>query len=293
MIDPQDLKQIRLYADGELNPADAAEFERRMLADPDFRRVVDGQLEVERAIKSTLAGVLGSATAPQALKARVQQSMAAGSQRPVLARLFAGPQHASVLAVAATLALVTGVILFSIFGRTIDEVGMSSEAALVSSAAISFDQEHRRCAGELDDKFLYLAPDDAERELSKLFAVGVRIPDLQAAGYEFCGAAAPCSIQILDKVALAHLLYRKRLAADAPANARRPMVSVFIIPNTATCSDLAKGLLPMKWEPVKVEECRATILRASDCKLIYFMVCCSERDAPALVQLATSQAPAP
>src|SRR5688572_30529722 len=110
MIDPHDLKQIRLYVDGELSPEHVAEFERRLLADPGLRQTVESQMQLERTLKSRVSDAFANVVAPAALRQQVQQSMADAPRPSVLARLFAGPQHANVLAVAATLALIAGAI---------------------------------------------------------------------------------------------------------------------------------------------------------------------------------------
>ena len=139
-------KLIRLYCDGELSPEQVADFEKQLLADPGAKRAVTEQIEVERRLRGCVDSAIKShcPCAPKDLDLRIKVlfSQVNETSGDVVGRIGREqtrqrlPQRANIFAIAATLALIAGAVLFGIFGRTIDET-VAPPVDLVASAAIS------------------------------------------------------------------------------------------------------------------------------------------------------------
>jgi hypothetical protein len=182
-----------------------------------------------------------------------------------------------VLAIAATLALIGGAVLFGIFGRTIDDIAPGSGTDLIAEAAVFVDSQHTASArtvaatpsGESPNRIAA-----AEAELSEWLGVPVSIFDLQPAGYSLV-SASHSGMPVPAKSA--HLLYRKIVEPGQPA----PLLSVFIVRDSGRCGEkLCAGLDPGKWCCLSETgvKCKRRILRGTDGQLVYFLVGCNERD---------------
>ena len=61
------------------------------------------------------------------------------------------------------------------------------------------------------------------------------------------------------------------------------MVSIFISPNRGQCGAACRG--PKKWSAAEGgSKCKHKVLYSSDRRVVYFLVCCNERDLDAVAQ---------
>jgi anti-sigma factor RsiW len=270
-------------------PAGLLQQIRSMHTDP----AVVGRLE-GNSLAAEVSGVSGSNSKPNRN----------GMVRPTKSRtgLFnwlQGPRQANVFAVAASLALVVGAVMIGIFGRPIDDhlPGHSSDQApgattadLVSDAAVFADTEHRRCSGdmkELERKAAMTAPRQAAGDLSDWLEADVIVPNLDQAGYGFCGAGR-CELPGTKQAG--HFVYRKRVESGE----RAPMASIFVCRNEGQFNCSGGCLKPGQWysctEDVGCKsKCRLEVARSTDGELVYFLVCCNMNDLLALKQVITSE----
>ncbi len=136
MKDATGPKLIRLYCDGELMPEQAERVEQGLKEGREAR----DRLEFEKELRRQVGAVMAPGSAPPGLAERVRRQLAevapeeAFERRFSIASWFRGPTHANIFAVAASLAVVAGAVLFGIFGRTIDEWGRGADIDLVAEA---------------------------------------------------------------------------------------------------------------------------------------------------------------
>jgi anti-sigma factor RsiW len=223
-----DLNAIRLLADGELPPEGERAVRAAIDASPEGR----ARLEFERALRARVERVMSDDAAPAAVRERIMAALTAGAsgdapRHPRLARagsIFRGPTRANVFAVAASLAIVAGAVLFGVFGPPLLPHAQTSELdpfRPVKDAVIYTSGEHGRCVGSrgaLEDKIEYTSPAEGARALAAHLGVGtVRLFDLSPLGYQFIGAAR-CGVPPREQPS-GHMLYR----SDGGA-----MISVFI-----------------------------------------------------------------
>jgi anti-sigma factor RsiW len=277
---------IRLYCDGELSPEQTSDFEQRLEANPGLKAVVVEQLEIERRMRGCVGSAIKShcPCAPKDLDQRIKvlfsQVTDLGEPEPeVVGRIGANgreysrarlPNRANVFAVAATLALIAGAVLFGIFGRTIDETA-APPVDLVARAAISASEHHDSIASdEKAQKECATVAEVASERLTQWMGVPVEVFDLKEVGYEFVGAEH-CEITLPDRTA--HLVYK-----STTADARKPMVSIFIVPYSGKCGGLCQNMEVATWVCAAKGKCRHNVLYSTDKKLVYFLVCCNESD---------------
>jgi hypothetical protein len=204
-----------------------------------------------------------------------------------------GAPRTNIFAIAATLALISGAVLFGIFGNTIDDIPIQpANVDLVAEVAIVAGSEHDQFATDselLQAQNAYRSVSMAEDELSKSLGSPVHIADLSSLGYEFCGAG-PCSLPI--DADSGHFVYRKTV----PEGERSPMVSVFVFPNKRKCgTKICDGQPCGEWivakEPCK--KCRHRVLRNSDGNLVYLLVCCADKDLNSVGNVVASSLSTP
>ena len=163
MPDPDlDARQIRLLADDELSAEETALAQASLAGRDDAAAARRAQLVAERQLHEAVHRVMSVDKAPEFLRAQIEQaftqsrnalealnedaaaiagridsgSVVSTSRRESwMARMFASPQRASVLAVAAVLALILGAVLFGIYGRTIDDVPVLHGVDVVGNVA--------------------------------------------------------------------------------------------------------------------------------------------------------------
>jgi anti-sigma factor RsiW len=287
---------IRLYCDGELSPEQVADFEKQLLADPGAKRAVTEQIEVERRLRGCVDSAIKShcPCAPKDLDLRIKVlfSQVNETSGDVVGRIGREqtrqrlPQRANIFAIAATLALIAGAVLFGIFGRTIDET-VAPPVDLVASAAISASERHDSIASDAKAQAeCTTIATEAGRQLTEWLGVPFEVFDLEDVGYAFVGADH-CEITLPDRTA--HLVYKSTRVGE-----RKPMVSIFIVPYSGKCGRICKNMEVAKWVCAAKGKCRHNVLYSTDKKLVYFLVCCNENDLGMLTQnlsqtLATRQ----
>jgi anti-sigma factor RsiW len=292
---------IRLYCDGELSPEQAADFEKQIEADPSLRHMVNIQIDGERRLRSCICSAIEShcPCAPKDLDLRIKvlfsqvtefgesddQGNVGEANEAVVAQIGPSgrrtsgsrlPQRANIFAIAATLALIAGAVLFGIFGRTIDETG-SLPVDLVTRAAISASERHDSIATDAKAQAQCTSlASEAVSHLTQWLGVPVQVFDLTEVGYEFVGADH-CEITLPDRTG--HLVYR-----STRHGVRTPMVSIFIVPYNGKCGGICTNLEVSKWACASKGKCRHNVLYSTDKKLVYFLVCCNENDLEMLTQ---------
>ena len=285
MTERPDPKLIRLYCDGELTPERVAQFERELEANPQERQAIDEQRALEGKLRSCIGKCMcDCGPAPDTLRDSIKQAWKRDAEiasQPAIAGrigasagIFSGPQRANIFAVAATLALVLGAVLFGIFGRTIDDVRpIRSADDAVGQAALFASVEHdERTLGTRKVDLDAQARDirSAELELSNHLGVAVKVFDLNEVGYEFIGAWKS-GLPLSDRSA--HIMYR-----STRPDALKPMVSLYVAPYSR-CKGVCRSMESGKWECAgSARECRHNVLYSTDKTLIYFLVCCDEKD---------------
>lgn len=297
-----DAQTLRLLADGELSAADQARVNAVLAGgDADPRR----RLQNEKGLREAVARNMSAVNVPADLHARIARTLMetpveSGADESVIGRIdrhgatakrhsrswlmraFTSQQRASYAAVAAVLALIAGAVLFGIYGRTIDDVPVQRGVDVVGNVAQYIDKEHGECTTSLEHiqkQSTFHTLSDAEVGLTEALGAPVQAFDLSALGYDFVGAGQ-CEVP-LDEQPSGHLMYRKTV------NGRPgPMVSVFIAPVRGCCKGICSGMQPGDWAAAKAS-CKRRVLYSTDGKLVYFLVCCDDRDLPAVGRAIT------
>jgi hypothetical protein len=255
-------------ADDELSPEEHDRLRQACADDP----AADARIEFERALRRRVGAVMEPVDVPPEVEGRVRRILAGESLGRIRPR--AVTRRANLFAVAATLAIVAGAILFGIFGPQIDRIrGRYSGEDLVAEAAVFASREHGRCAGSneaLRDKTVYADPDGARRFLEEHLGHTPPIFDLERLGFVFAGAG-PCAMPAAERSG--HLIY-VREGEPGPA-----LLSIFVLTDRGRFDDGAGGRMsPGAWYPSEGgPQCRHTVLRSSDGESVYFLVCCDDR----------------
>jgi hypothetical protein len=292
--------QVRALADGELDDAAAAAVRKRAGADPDDRARLDAQVRNEQRLRERVGAVGRSAVpaAPDDLRYRVRAALAAapsdgeddaGGRRSWLI----GAGRPSVWAVAATLAVITGAVLFGILGRPIDSFQSGGGADPVAETGVFVSSEHMRCAGHAPtrrDKTTWTDRAAAEEALSGHLGAPVPIIDLEAFGYRFVGAG-PCAMP--GPMASGHLMF----ARGEPAEDGCPeaMLSLFVVRDVGQFETAVDAhLAPWHWlRAAEPPLCTKRVAVATDGTLFYFLVCCNESRLTALADTIARAARVP
>lgn len=203
----------------------------------------------------------------------------ARQRRSVMEFIFRSPQHANAAAVAAVLVFVLAAVLLGIFGRQIDDVPPARASDLIAEAAVYADQQHHlssAATSNIDKVAGIHDATEAQTSLSVWLGVPVTIFDLGGVGYEFVGAGYS-DMPVPDRSA--RLVYRKIGLPNQPA----PMVSIFVVPDRGDCGSMCRDMQLRKWYSCNGKaDCRRKVLRTTDGSLLYFLVCCDDRDLAAL-----------
>ncbi|MHC4947169.1 MAG: hypothetical protein ACYTG1_02750 [Planctomycetota bacterium] len=274
-----DIRLIRRYCDGELSPDEAAAVERRIAADPRVRDAV----AAERALRERVRAIAEAEApaAPGEVRRRVLASLAAeraDAGATVIARVGgAAPRRANVFAVVATLALVAGAVLYGIFGPRIDDHRADPATNLVVEDAIWASEEHTACADDglhRDRKLRRRGVEDVEDDLREWLGVpSVRVFDLSAAGYRLLGAG---HCKVPGPVPSGHLMYARGGAEPA-------LVSLFVVPDRGQFEGAPPPSGGDPWFAIDGgPRCRKSVLNTTEGDLVYFLVCCDERDLTAV-----------
>jgi anti-sigma factor RsiW len=288
---------IQIHCDGESTPEQEAALQERLQHRADLQRALEDHRRFVQSLRSHTAGVMREqcpccpdavvqtiksciSTSPD-VGARAQQFGRSGPQAHYRrwAAAFSAPVRVNGLAVAATLALIAGAILYGIFGPSIDDVRPPRSADLAAIAAQIAANEHARSASEpsnLDENVAPPPPEEVERNAVAHLGVPIQVFDLTDAGYHFVRAER-CDMGLTEPAY--HLLYRKVVSSGQ----RVPMASVYVMAKSGGCGGLCAGKKSCQWYPVVGAKCKQKVLHSTDGKRVYFLVCCAERDLPVLI----------
>ena len=174
-------RKIREYCDGELTPQEAASVAEKLAQDAELGAFA----EFERRLQEQVSAVLKTDSAPPSdLADRVRQALAAEAETPgwdaetpaiQTARRFPrlkwrAPVQANAFAVAATMVLVVGAVLFGIFGQSIDSWrGSRVDIALDVAGAVAGEHVAAVKSGPMRVP-LYDTPDLAAEGLAQYLA---------------------------------------------------------------------------------------------------------------------------
>lgn len=225
---PPSLEQdIRLVADGE---ADSACSQRVEDASATDSRVA-ARVNFERELRARVGVVLSATTAPAGLRETVSNALLnsdddrdAVDETSSRFKLFHAPKKADGWALAASLFIVAGAVLFGIFGTPIwqnaNVVNQTTEMLEVTATYTS--SEHLRCSGDLQaaiakGQFTEIA--EASRRVSDHLELPTSVPDLETIGLKFVGAGY---CRLPGNAPSVHLLYR---------NTAGELISLFIQPD--------------------------------------------------------------
>ena len=317
MHDRLDAILIRRAADNELSAEERASFDARMAADPVFAAAARDAMAFEASLRTGCEQILRPITAPAELVNRVQAAMASATADQVgsgqteeatpelrLApaatsnsvpaaspegeisgwrRLFTGPQRPSLLAVAASLLVIAGVVAWSMVASPIDGIASGGNGLVQNTsleAAMDYAaREHGQCTcpdhrkglpGRVEQR---QAAEDLLRR--RLGADNVQLPDLSEAGYEF-ECIAECSLPGCDLPSV-RVLYRE---SGEPRDKAR-LVSLIVTPDHerfdgSKASDRAQRAVKIGGDDPQ-GPCSREVMKFSDSGLAWFVVCCNPR----------------
>jgi len=281
---------IRQYVDGELSTEQTAEFERAMVERLDLQHAVEFERQLRRAVSSAMSTEAAPAALHDAVLRGLNEAEDAGDAVSIEAEaeaeaeaavagriggggLLSSPIRANFFAVAASLALVVGAIMFGLWVPQIDNWS-HQESMPVSQLEIPayFSKEHCTSAaigGRLDTAPAFEDVASATIGLSGLLDRSVTIFDLSDIGYEF-SYAAPCKVCEADNRVTGRIMYKRTTPTGAI------YASIFLVPveyGVGTDTDTSD------WESVAtVEQCLTRVVRHRDDRFVYYLTACALRD---------------
>ncbi len=280
MSDRSITELIRLDCDGELDQEQARQLQRHLQAHPEDRKLLESERRLRERVGIVMTAACQSAPADLAERVRHRLETAEAEAEPAgysFARWLQGPRRANVYAVAASLVLVAGAVLFGILGPQIDDHPTRAAAKQASEAAASIAEEHVVTAsdgGQLPASMIaYTSPTEAQRLMERHLNVALAVFDLEDVGYEFVGAME-CNVPHCERGC--HLLYRRQ--DNLPG-----LVSLHIVPDYRQF-DLSEGQ-PFRGElPLdsrlfpKNPGCPQDVIMFSDGELVFLVVMCVSQD---------------
>ncbi len=282
MNDSSMIKLIRLYCDGELDQEQVKQVEQHLQEHPEDRKL----LESERLLRERVGTVMKDAcpSAPAGLSQQVRDRLDAAEPAGYsIAHWFREPRRANVFAVAASLLLVAGAVLFGILGPRLDEqVGRQADPDQVLEAAASVAGEHVAAVtnrGQFAQMIAYDNRPDAKLAMEEYLKTSLTVFDLQDAGYDFVGAMK-CAVPHCERSC--HFLYRRK-------GGKPGMVSLHVIVPDLGQFDLREGELlsdDLPWASVRFRrnpDCAQDVVMFSDGKLTYLVVACISGDIENIV----------
>ncbi|HWB20916.1 MAG TPA: hypothetical protein VG711_11490 [Phycisphaerales bacterium] len=294
-------ENVRLLADGEEFAQGDPRSASSAPADPHLGAQIAFQQELRKRVADALMSE--APTSPAGLADRIHDAIAADSGAASAGATDHSPiatiggaqsrsgSRISIFAVAASLALVAGAVLFGIFGPRIDRVApyasSNQPADLNTQAAVFANEEHDRFVSAKDlpvDLLCWKSADEAQTQIANwLGRPSFTIADLSDLGYEFKGA---CQSEFPGSLRAARMIYGRTQAAHH----RRAFFSVFIVPDNGQFDqDVINRMEPGKTYSLKPHpRCKLSVQRCTDSQLIYFMICCDQRDLPSLANRVAS-----
>ena len=233
-------REIRLFCDGELPPQEAAVVEAKLREHAEPR----ARAEFERRLRERVGAVLKAGSAPPAgLADRIREAMTSeeawasrdpqagiiGTIEPPSAEpaphraWWRGPTRANAYAVAASVVLVAGAVLFGIFGRPIDSWPGRGTIDVAAEAAAAVASEHVMTANSPAGpahSARYRTRDQAASGLTEYLGAAGLVYDLSDLGYAFLGGDT-CDVPRCERGC--HLIYRR--TGDGPG-----LVTLHVVP---------------------------------------------------------------
>ena len=282
MNDGSMINLIRLYCDGELDQEQVKQVEQHLQGHPEDRKLLESERLLRERIGAVMKDACSSAPADlsQQIRERLDDAEPAGYS---FAHWFRDPRRANVFAVAASLFLVAGAVLFGILGpRLDDQVTRQAGPGQAIEAAASVAGEHVAVVTSPEPISRMIAYDtraEAKLELERFLKTSLTVFDLQEAGYDFVGAMR-CKVPHCERSC--HFLYRRK--GDV-----RGMVSLHVVPDLRQF-DLGEGELlngELPWASARFPgnpDCPQDVVMFSDGKLAYLVVACIRDDAEKVVR---------
>ncbi len=281
-----------MYADGELPPDEAAAVERLLEADEAQRERVEFEQTLRRRVGKVIEAQ--AAAAPAGLAEQVRSALA-GADDPAPEggevadqdsggfgwSWLAGPRRANIFAVAASLMVVAGAVLWGIFGRTIDS--HPGPVDLTPALARFVADEHIRCADSSQvraNKAKFRTPAEVEAKLSRWLGAPLNArpmtDGLAKLGWGFTGGGY-CGVPVAERSG--HLIFTRDLPDVGPI-----MLSIFVIPDDGYSvreGDRKVSVRPGRWYPLPSDrKVRREVWIMSDGELIYLMAACVGGELP-------------
>lgn len=283
MNDGSMINLIRLYCDGELDQEQVRQVEQHLQEHPEDRKLLESERLLRERIGAVMKDACSSAPADlsQQIRERLDDAEPAGYS---FAHWFRDPRRANVFAVAASLFLVAGAVLFGIFGPPIDrQLGMqvAPEQAIEAAASVAYEHVAATTNREPISRMIaYDSRTEAKLALEQYLKTSLRVFDLQAAGYDFVGAKK-CKVPHCERSC--HFLYRRK--GGGPG-----MVSLHVVPDLGQFElgegESLNGELP--WASARFPrnpDCPQDVIMFSDGKLAYLVVACIRDDAEKVVRV--------
>lgn len=201
---PHILEAIERYAEGLMAPHEAAAFETRMAEDSAFAEAVESHLAARDAFRAALRRVMKTVVAADlreqvvaALRDEAEHSAGVFSreQGRRSGSWFDGPQRANLFAVAASLMLVAGAVVFGIFGPRITDRPRGNSDTPVTEVAERMNAVHQRCSaqgtcGAQEEPWRSI--EEAQAFMTRRLRRPLVVPDLESAGFSFCAGGPSC-----------------------------------------------------------------------------------------------------
>ena len=300
-------KEIRLYCDGELSLPEAAAIELRLREHPQANALAGFEQDLKKRVATTLTGC---PAAPAGLTDRIREALAGevetvgpdtltadlpaappAPHRAPHRAWWQAPLHANAFAVAASLVLVAGAVLFGIFGQPIDALRRQPLIDIASQAAAAVAAEHVVAVERLDGPVRaarYRTPQIAARELAGYLGEAGCVYDLSDLGYKFVGGDA---CEVPGCASGCHLIYMR-------TSGQPGLISLHVVPRSdrlQTHGTAGLNALPVPTDKIARDaNCRMDVLVWNHGNRCYLLSVCIPNDAVRIalrmqeIQLANS-----
>jgi hypothetical protein len=280
-------RKIREYCDGELTEQEAASVARTLGENPELEAIAD----FERRLRQEVSEALSETAPPSELADSIRQALAAENDSPgwesetpatrpavvvphkPLRWTWRAPVQANAFAVAASLVLVVGAVLFGIFGQSIDS-WRSGTLDIAVEAAGAVAGEHVEAVRGPMRAPRYDTPDQASEGLAQYLGSAGCVYDLSDLGYTFVGGDT-CDVPHCQRGC--HLVYKR--TGGQP----RGMITLHVLPEPRNLQ--IQGTAGLKKFPMATDVigqnqgCPMDVLIWSYGKRCYLLSVCIAQDA--------------